>query len=355
MKSDAVYTAAIIGAGTAGKLALDALTKSPRFTPVAVVDLFPAALESIKQAYPGVQTYTSTKEMYAAHKPDVVGIATYAPSHLPMALEAMEQPIKGLVVEKPICHLIAQGRELIDSARSKKLPLMVPHNLPLVPHGEKIIQRVLAGQIGQVRLIDFQCDKWDIINAGIHWFNFALALLPGDSVHTVQATCDTSTKTWRDGMQVETSAVTYVTMKSGTRIILNSGDHIPTGVPGKGMVFTIVGTLGSIEFYAWADSYRIFNSAHPAGTLYTEPNQGISGHQRLYDKLASQIDAAAPDYTNPQNALAALEIVQAAYLSNQKRALITLPDFTFGPDNSSTWNPGAPYSGTGGGRDGRKL
>src|SRR5688572_13006256 len=105
MSSAPVYTTAIIGAGTAGKLALDALTKSSRLTPGAVVDLFPAALASIKEAYPGVQTYTSTAQMYAAHKPDVVGIATYAPSHLPMALEAMSQPIKGLVVEKPICHL----------------------------------------------------------------------------------------------------------------------------------------------------------------------------------------------------------------------------------------------------------
>ncbi len=355
MTSTPVYSVGIIGAGMAGKLALDALVKSPRFTPVAVADLYPSALEAIKEKYPGVKTYTSTSQMYANHSLDVVGIATYAPSHLAMAQEAMAQPIKGLVVEKPICDTVHQAVELLAQAKAKRLPLLVPHNLPLVPHGRKIIQRVHAGEIGQVRLIDFQCDKWDIINAGIHWFNFAIALLPNDPVQTVLAACDTSTRTWRDGMQVETAAVTYATTKAGVRIILNSGDFITTSTPGKGMVFTIVGTLGAIEFYAWGDTYKIFNAAHPAGVVYTEPNQGITGHQRLYELLAHQIDAKTTDYTNADSALAAVELCQAAYLSHRHRCQVTLPLTTFNPPPTQTWDPGTPYSGIGGGRDGRKL
>jgi predicted dehydrogenase len=355
MATTPVYTAAVIGAGTAGKLALDALTNSARFTPVAVMDLYPAALEAIKQKYPGVACYTSTQEMYAKHKPDVACIATFPPSHLPMALEAMTQPLKGLVVEKPLCDLTASAEKLLATAKAKKLPLAVPHNLPLVPHGAKIIQRVLAGEIGQVRLIDFQCDKWDIINAGIHWFNFAIALLPSDPVHTVLAACDTSTRTWRDGMQVETAAVTHATTKSGVRIILNSGDYIQTNTPGKGMVFTIFGTAGHIEFYAWGDTYKLFNAAHPQGATFTEPAQGISGHQRLVEKLALQMDANTPDYTQPEAALAAVELVEAAYLSHRHRCQVTLPLTSFTPTAPQTWNPGAPYSGSGGGRDGRKL
>lgn len=350
-----VYTAAVIGAGTAGKLVLDAMTKSARFTPIAVTDLYPATLDAIKEKYPGVTCYTSTEQMYAHQKPDVVCVATFPPSHLAMAVQAMKQPIKGLVVEKPLCDLAVDAAQLLAQVKAKKLPLAVPHNLPLVPHGQKIIQRVHAGEIGQVRLIDFQCDKWDIINAGIHWFNFAITLLPNDPVQTVLAACDTSTRTWRDGMQVETAAVTYVTTKSGVRIVLNSGDHIQTAIPGKGMVFTIVGTLGTIEFYAWGDSYKIFNAAHPQGTVYTESNQGISGHQRLIEKLALQIDANTPDYANPDSALAAVEICEAAYLSHRHRCQVTLPMASFIPPQQQAWNPGAPYSGTGGGRDGRKL
>jgi len=71
--------------------------------------------------------------------------------------------------------------------------------------------------------------------------------------------------------------------------------------------------------------------------------------------LAGQIDAGQPDYTIPESSLAALELCEAAYLSSRHRCRIDLPLSSFKPPPPSDWQPGQPYSGTGGGRDGRKL
>jgi hypothetical protein len=67
------------------------------------------------------------------------------------------------------------------------------------------------------------------------------------------------------------------------------------------------------------------------------------------------IDSGRPDYRIPEGSLLALEVCEAAYLSRRHRCQVTFPLETFVPPPTSDWDPGQPYSGVGGGRDGRKL
>ena len=78
-------------------------------------------------------------------------------------------------------------------------------------------------------------------------------------------------------------------------------------------------------------------------------------HQRHLEAMADQIESGVPDYSIADSSLAALELVEAAYISSAHRCKVTLPlaHFTIPPEPD--WAPGRPYSGEGGGRDGRKL
>jgi hypothetical protein len=67
------------------------------------------------------------------------------------------------------------------------------------------------------------------------------------------------------------------------------------------------------------------------------------------------IHAGRPDYTIPESSLLALEIIEGAYLSSRERCKVTFPVDRFESPPPSDWDPGMPYSGSGGGRDGRKL
>ncbi|MCE7981628.1 MAG: hypothetical protein DYG89_10570 [Caldilinea sp. CFX5] len=77
--------------------------------------------------------------------------------------------------------------------------------------------------------------------------------------------------------------------------------------------------------------------------------------EALYQLLADQIDKSLPDYTWPAASLTALELCEAAYLANQHRCMISLPLANFMPPAATHWEPGKPYAGQGGGRDGRRL
>jgi hypothetical protein len=181
-------------------------------------------------------------------------------------------------------------------------------------------------------------------------------LTHGEPVQYVMACGDASTRTYRDGVQVETFAVTYAQTQSGVRVVMNTGDYVDVTEPGKGTLFRLIGTQGTLDFYAWEPRYRLLNAKYPHGHLFEIDPGPMSNHQRHLEALAAQMDAGKPDYSIAESSLAALELCEAAYLSCRHGGMmVTLPLRDFIPPSPVEWQMGQPYSGSGGGRDGRRL
>jgi len=347
-------TASVVGCGSGGSLSLEALSASDRFKLVAATDLRPDVSAAIAAKY-GIQTFTHHEEMFSRCPTDVVCVSTYAPTHEAVAMHALKLPLKGVLVEKPLADTVASGRRILAACKARKLNLAVPHGLLVGETPMEILSRVRSGEIGALKLVDIQVAGWDIINAGIHWLNYFVHLTDLEPIDYVMAICDASTRTYRDSMQVETLGVTYVQTKSGVRCVLNTGDEVRTNRAGKGTVYRIVGTAGQIEFWGWENGYYIQNAKFPMGTVLTPVQLPRSGHQRHLENMADMIDNGATDHSVAESSLFALEICEAAYLSNRHRCKVTFPLEKFAPIEPSDWDPGQAYTGVGGGRDGRKL
>ena len=349
-------TASVVGCGTGGRLSLEALSASPLFRIVAAADLRPEVRESLEREFPDLRTFGSHQEMLAHCPTDVVCVSTYSPSHESIVLDAIELPsMRGLLVEKPLADAAATGRRILNAIKSRNLPMVVPHGLRTRATSVEVINRVLDGEIGELRSIEVQCDKWDLLNAGIHWLDFCLAATDETLIASVLGAFDTSTRTYRDGMQVETVAVTYVENVKGVRLIVQTGDFIRVNTPGKKTLFRLVGTNGIIEFWGWERGYSILNAQYPAGEVIVPEEFPVFGHRRHLENLAMQIWSGTPEYRLPESSLTALEICEAAFLSWQHRCQVRFPFASFVAPTPSEWEPGKPYSGSGGGRDGRKL
>ncbi|MGC9346835.1 MAG: Gfo/Idh/MocA family protein [Anaerolineae bacterium] len=352
---NAKLTAAVVGGGSGGKLSMAALRNSTCFDLVAVADINPEVGKVLKQQYPDIRTFTSHEEMFAACPTDVVCVSTYPPSHESITLDALELPLKGILVEKPLGHTAASGRRTLEAVKRAGIPMAVPHGLLVNPAPREIIARVRRGEIGALKLVEIQNTHWDIINAGIHWLNFFVNVTGLEPMDYVMAICESSTRTYRDGMQVETTAVTYGQTVSGIRVVMNTGDDVLVNREGKSTLFRLVGTEGQIEFWGWENAYRLLNSEFPEGTTIVPPELPGTAHQRHLEAMATQIDTGNVDYTIPESSLLALEICEGAYVSSRHRCKVTFPVDEFVPPPSPDWDPGMPYSGWGGGRDGRKL
>jgi predicted dehydrogenase len=350
-----IYRVAVVGAGSGGKLSMKGAAASSRYELVAIADMRADAMAAAEAEFPGIQTFADHRALLAACELDVVCVSTWPPSHQSITEDALAYGLKGIVVEKPLSDTYAAGAGVIAAIRQAQVPMVVPHGLLVADHGRQVLDLVAAGAIGTLKLVEIECAGWDIINAGIHWLNFALSLLPGDRAISVIAQCDMSTRTYRDGMQVETEAITYVTMASGVRLIMHNGDFIPVSEPNEGTLFRLVGSQGILEFFGWKPRYRLMNGDYPTGQMIDVPVGPMSVHQRYLEVLADQMDVGTIDLTLGQRSLAALELCEAAYLSSRIRGTVMLPLASFVPASSSEWDAGRPYSGSGGGRDGRRL
>jgi hypothetical protein len=73
------------------------------------------------------------------------------------------------------------------------------------------------------------------------------------------------------------------------------------------------------------------------------------------ENLLPMIVSGELDYSIPDTSLSALEICEAAYLSGRHGIEIKFPLDRIALPGPNDWQPGDPYLGQGGGRDGRKL
>ena len=192
------------------------------------------------------------------------------------------------------------------------------------------------------------------MNAGIHWVHFFLSVIPAQPVRRVMGSIDTTSRTFRDGLQVETMGVTYVQMESGVRLVMQTGDD--TEVDNAQTLFRFYGSAGTIEWRLQESSYSILNGAHPQSAVVPVPAcDPRSPHERYVEHLAEQMDSQVFDYEIPDLSLTALEICEAAYVSATHRCRVHFPFESFEVPSENDWVPGSPYSGSGGGLDGRNL
>lgn len=350
------YSASVVGAGTGGRLSLKALAASERYELVAACDMRAEVCREIEEMYPGIRTFTSHKEMLAECPTEVVCVSTWAPSHREITLDALKLPLKGILVEKPLGDTAEAGAEILEHIKGRNLPMVVPHNMIVDGCGKDIIAKCKHGAVGDLRLVEIECDKWDIINAGIQWINYFITLTGNEPIDHVLAACDCSTRTYRDGMQVETEGVTYVVTESGIRCVQQTGDYISIMDHGECTIFRIMGTQGFIEYAFGEPSYKLLNPEYPEGVFIApEPEAAINKHQIYLENMTVNMDNGTTDYRVPESSLMSLQACEAAYLSSRYRCAVSFPLDTFTPPAPPDWDPGMPYSGKGGGRDGRKL
>ncbi len=116
---------------------------------VRVADLSEANLKKVRDISTGIETTGDHKAITAAGDIDAVVIATDAPSHHALAMEAMEAG-KHVLVEKPLALTVSDGEDMVRRAEEKGLVLMVGHILLYHPGVTRVKEYVSSGELGDV-------------------------------------------------------------------------------------------------------------------------------------------------------------------------------------------------------------
>ena len=142
----------VIGVGGWGKNLARNYFQIPECELKYVCDLDQKLLAKTHGQWPTAKTTTDVEELLADDELDAVVIATPAPTHYPLAKQALMAG-KDVYVEKPFVLDVEDGEELIKLASDKDRVLMVGHLLEYHPVVVELKRLIDSGELGKVLYI----------------------------------------------------------------------------------------------------------------------------------------------------------------------------------------------------------
>lgn len=220
---------AVVGAGLVGQRHIAAISQVPGVELAAVVEPGPT-----QQSVPVFESLTA---MF--HKVDVDGVILSTPTllHVEGAAACVERGVP-VLIEKPLAASADDAEELVRTARTKGVPILVGHHRRHNPIIQKAANLIKEGAIGQVRAAQVTCwfykpdDYFDIASwrkkagAGpisvnlVHDVDLMRHFL--GEVVTVQAQCAPSLR----GFENEDLAAAVLRFESGAVCTITVSDSV---------------------------------------------------------------------------------------------------------------------------------
>ena len=152
-----------------------------------VVDKSAALREKAALDYPGIRVTADLQEALRDSEVTGVVVATPAPTHYAVAMEAL-QAGRDVLVEKPMTLLSEEAEELVRFADNNRRILMVGHLLLYRPAIQKLSELIRSGRIGKVYKVEMRRRKLGKVRAqenvvwsfGPHDVAVLLSLIPSE-------------------------------------------------------------------------------------------------------------------------------------------------------------------------------
>lgn len=137
----------IAGIGAIGRRHVELVVASSECRLLAVVDPLPAPAAYLSDL--NVPQYANLADLFAAHKPDGVILATPNALHVEQALQCIEAGV-AVLVEKPVAHSVEQGLRLCERAEAVDAKVLVGHHRAHSPMLQRARELIAEGQLGDL-------------------------------------------------------------------------------------------------------------------------------------------------------------------------------------------------------------
>ncbi len=256
--------------------------------------------------------FASSDALYASFTPDIVAICTWPKLHAPMAMEAMERGVKGIVIEKPIALDAGEIQMLLNKAAESGTHISVAHQRVYDPYYQSCKRVARSGVLGKPLTVNARVgDNWDVLSWTTHWFAMANYLFDSAPEYVLA------------GMDV-----------SDKRIYQQA-------VENASIVFAEYPDQHSAQFLTGPLSGASFSIRGPEGMLLREGNEllvltakgverqplpsGTDGFQELYRELLAEMQGGRESLCSLQRCASATEMAYAAQESARSARKVSLP------------------------------
>jgi UDP-N-acetylglucosamine 3-dehydrogenase len=327
--------AAVIAAGSQGRVHAAGYRADPRTTLVAVADVSREAAEALSADLDIPQVFTDYEELLSVAKPDILSICTPPASHLAIVRAAVAAGVRAIHCEKPIALSYGDALDMVALAEEAGVQLTFNLQRRFEPVHLFAKSRLTDGAIGDVVSVEGYCPN--LPDWGTHIFDLVLFYLGDESPEWVLGQIDVSTNRYVYNAFAETSSVTLVKWASGVNATVFTGREPQTPIlnlaNNTGII--IQGTKGRIE--ARGARADIFRFGEATETFDSPFERDSSKWERGVDPaiVAATADAIADAVTalesgsepalGARHGLAGAELIFATYESSRIRGRVTLP------------------------------
>ena len=285
---------------------------------VACADIVLENARLFAEQYDVPHIYADYRDMLAKEKPDIVSICTWPHLHRDMVLDCARAGAKAIHCEKPMAPTLGQAREMVRVCEETGTQLTFNHQRRFERRFVLTRKLVKDGAIGQLRRIE---GHWgNMMDVGTHWldlFNFYNDDAPAS---WVLAQVHRHNDAQAFGVRVENQALVYVAYANGVYGFLAMGEghtiwaeHRLWGTEGVIEVeYPVVRVRGKGD-----GDWRILDGENPKGS-------GESITKGIRD-LVRCLKTRGEPVLSARRAMAATEIIFAAYESCRRRGRVDLP------------------------------
>ncbi|TAL31235.1 MAG: Gfo/Idh/MocA family oxidoreductase [Spirochaetes bacterium] len=162
----AALKTALIGCGRIGALLEDdplrikpcthyGGTRAARIRVTHACDIDPQrlALFGTRAGLGASRLYRTHEELLETHRPELVIVATWTPSHADIVMHALKHGARVIVCEKPLCGDLGQAKKLLSACARTGARLVVNHERRFDPRYRAVKRLIEDGAIGEVRTV----------------------------------------------------------------------------------------------------------------------------------------------------------------------------------------------------------
>lgn len=201
---------------------------------ISVCDIDEERLLHCKEKWNIGKGYLDYKELLFNEKPDIAVIAAWTSTHRDIALCAVKNGVKGIVLEKPVATDLDQSREIVDACKKHNVKLVINHERrwdPLYIKTKEIIREKALGDLkfiyGSVLSQSVPRGAWKtvlddvgggpLLHDGTHLIDM-IRFFTGD-IESVNGTV----KRENPEAAVETTAAALLQSLNGVNIVIEAG------------------------------------------------------------------------------------------------------------------------------------
>jgi len=144
--------------------------KNPASDLVALCDIDKKKLERYATKFKIKNTYVKSKKMFEEEILDCVSICTTAKEHQKLVEDAVENNIKGIIIEKPISYSLGSAKKIIDLCKNHNVVLAINHQRRFDPFYHSLSRRINQRKNGSIQYVNVYYGG-GIANSGSHIFD----------------------------------------------------------------------------------------------------------------------------------------------------------------------------------------